>query len=93
MTERNELPKEFALTDEQQAEIKSLADALHKKCVELEAPVMIAICVSNSDENWESAEANYFNGVRTPDAMAIARVIVEKNISSPLQLLALMTSK
>lgn len=93
MNERNELSVEFCLTKEQEAELEVLANALLEKCHEFEAPVMIAICLENKNDainTWRSAECNYFNGERTPDAMAIARVIIDKNITNPIQLLAMM---
>lgn len=93
MTKHNELPVKFCLTDEQNAELEVLANALIEKCREFEAPVMIAICVKNKgDENqsWSAAEANYFNGDRTPNAMAIACKIVKENINSPIGLLGLI---
>ena len=96
MTERNELPVEFSLTDQQNAELEVLVNTLIEKCREFEAPVMVAICVENTNDDkgcFGSAEANYFNGERTPDSMAFARLIIDKNISSPVQLLALMASK
>lgn len=91
MTIQTELPEFFQLTAEQRAEIKKLGTALREKCVEFEAPFMIAICLGNEENGSEVAESNYFNGERTPDCMAIARVIVDKNITNPLQLLALIT--
>lgn len=95
MSTENELSVEFCLTDEQKEELKVLTNALIEKCREFEAPVMIAICTENSinkDSKWLSAEANYFNGERTPTAMAIARTIVDKNITHPVQLLVLMSN-
>ncbi|QKN87923.1 hypothetical protein Alexa_042 [Acinetobacter phage vB_AbaP_Alexa] len=89
MNERNELPEIFQLTAEQQAELEKLADALHAKCVEFEAPVMITICIGNDGDGWSAGEANYFNGYRTPEAMALARTIIDKNITSQMQLLTM----
>lgn len=93
MTKRNELPVEFCLTDEQNAELEVLVNALIKKCKEFEAPAMIAICIENKNDEknaWRSAETYYFNGDRTPNAMAIACKIVEDNISTPIGLLGLI---
>lgn len=93
MTERKQLPVEFELTNEQNAELELLVNALIDKCKEFEAPVMVAICVQNDGKKWAAAEANYFNGERTPTAIAIANSIVEQNIAHPMQLLALMAGK
>lgn len=88
MTTQNNLPVEFSLTAEQRAEIERLATELHNKCYEFEAPFMVAICVGRSDAGSEVAEANYFDGKRTPDCMAMARHIVDKNIRNPIELMA-----
>lgn len=87
MTERKELPNDFCLTDEQVKEIETLVNALHDKCREYEAPFMVAICVGRNGEESQVAEANYFNGERTPTCMALACHVVDKNISNKLDLL------
>lgn len=94
MIKQKNLPVEFYLTDEQNAELEVLVNALIEKCQEFEAPVMVAICIENKNDeknSWRSAEAHYFNGERTPDAMAVACKIVEDNINSPIGLLSLIS--
>lgn len=91
MTERKELPKVFQLTDEQKAEIGKLAQALHEKCIEFEAPAIVAICAGNDGEGWTAIKSAYFNGERTPGSMSLAHRIIDKNIGSPLQLIASIT--
>lgn len=90
MNEQNQLPTEFDLTTEQKAEIEQLVNQLHEKCREFEAPFMVAICLGKTDTGSQVAEASYFNGDRTPDCMALAEAVVDKNITHPLQLLASM---
>lgn len=87
MTTQNELPVEFQLTDEQKAEIQSLIQTLHEKCVEYEAPFMVAVCTGADSEGKFVGEANYFNGERTPDCMALACSIIKRNITHPMELI------
>lgn len=87
MTKQNNLPVEFQLTDAQKSELQSLIEMLHAKCIEFEAHLMVAVCTGADSEGKFVGEANYFNGERTPDCMALARHIVKENITHPMELI------
>jgi len=87
-TAEKELPEQFKITAEQEAEIQSLVDELHAKCVEYEVPFLVSACTERSDTTFGLSFANYFNGERVPSPMALAKIVIQNNISDPIQLLA-----